>query len=82
MNFVIGKDLRFTNRSPDTDQIVLQSFDCEVLAELSMQKVGPLQLPLPITIGLDLIYEDGARFTSVSGQIVRTVSLKVEPADR
>src|SRR5215813_9520276 len=38
----------------DADAIVGQSFDGEVLAELSIDEVGPLQLLLPITIRVDL----------------------------
>jgi hypothetical protein len=59
----------------DAHSIVEQSFDREVLAELSGDKVAPLQLPLPIGIRFDLINEDGPLFTSVPGQVALTVSV-------
>ena len=43
--------------------IVGQSFDREVLAELSVCEVGPVQLLLPVVIGFDLIFEDGSLLT-------------------
>src|SRR2546426_11954026 len=59
----------------DTHGIVGQSFDREVLAELSGDEVGPLQLLLPIAVRFDLIDEDGALLTPVSGQVALTVSV-------
>src|SRR5438309_5985352 len=47
---------------PDADHLVGQSFDGEILSELStgvtVAQVRPLQLILPITIRLDLVHED------------------------
>jgi hypothetical protein len=40
-------------------------FDREVLAELSVDEIGPLQLPLPIAIRFDPIDEDGPLLTPV-----------------
>src|SRR5438309_9385984 len=59
----------------DANGIVGQSFDREVLAELSVDEVGPLQLPLPIAIRFDLVDEDGALLTPVPGQVALTVSV-------
>src|SRR5262249_21229921 len=51
-----GADLiTFTN----AHSIVRQSFDCEVLAELSVNEVASLQLLLPVTIRFDLVNEYG-----------------------
>jgi hypothetical protein len=58
--------------------IVGQAFDREVLAELSMDEVGPLQLRLPIAIRFDLINEDGALLTPVSGKVALAVSLQIQ----
>src|SRR5713226_2606991 len=65
----------------DAHGIVGQSFDGEVLAELSGDEVGPLQLLLPIAVRFDLVDEDGSLLTSVSGQITLTVSVEIQPAD-
>src|SRR5712691_5685675 len=58
-----------------------KSFDREVLAELSMDEVGPLQLLLPIAIRFDLVDEDGALFTPVPSHVTLTVSGQIQPAD-
>src|SRR5262245_379623 len=58
-----------------THNIVGQSFDCKVLAELSVDEVGPLQLLLPIAIRFDLVYEDGALLTPMPDQVALAVSL-------
>src|SRR5262249_47582845 len=65
----------------DAHRIVGQSFDREVLAELAMDEVGPLQLFLPIAIRFDLVDEDGALLTPVPGQVALTVSVEIQPAD-
>jgi hypothetical protein len=65
----------------DARNIVGHSFDREVLAELSMNEVGPLQALLPIAIRFDLINEDGSLLTPVSGQVALTVSVQIQPAE-
>ena len=52
----------------------------EVLAELAVDEVGPPQLLLPIAIRLDLVDEDGALLTPVSGQVALSVSVQIEAA--
>jgi hypothetical protein len=64
----------------DAHGIVGQSFDREVLAELSVDEVCPLQLLLPIAIRFDLVDEDGPLLASVPGQIALTVSVQIQPA--
>src|SRR6516162_7015287 len=65
----------------DTNGIVRQSLDREVLAELSVDKIGPLQVLLPVAIRFDLVDEDGLLLTSVADQIALTVSFQIQPAD-
>jgi hypothetical protein len=65
----------------DAHGIIGQSFDRKVLAELSVDEVGPLQQLLPIAIRFDLVDEDGALFAPVAGQVALTVSIQVQPAD-
>src|SRR5215467_14197088 len=59
----------------DAHGIIGQSFDREVLAELSVDEIGPLQLLLPKVIRFDLVDEDGALLTPVPGQVTLTVSV-------
>ena len=65
----------------DANGIVRQSFDREVLAELSVDEVGPLELVLPVAIRFDLVDEDGSLLTPVAGQVALTVSVQIQPAD-
>src|SRR3989441_8431922 len=65
----------------DAHGIVGQSFDREVLAELSGDEVGPLQLLLPIAVRFDLIDEDRALLASVTPEIPLSVAVNVEPPD-
>ena len=65
----------------DVNGIVRQSFDREVLAELSVDKVGPLELVLPVAIRFDLVDEDGSLLTPVAGQVALAVSVQIQPAD-
>src|SRR6516164_8967698 len=64
----------------DTNGIVRQSLDREVLAELSVDKVGPLQVLLPVAIRFDLVDEDGLLLTAVANQIALPVSFQIQPA--
>ena len=65
----------------DADDVIGQAFDREVLAELSGDEVGPLQLRFPVAVRLDLVDEDGALLTAVSGQVALTVAVQMQPAD-
>src|SRR5215813_6302978 len=65
----------------DADGIVGQSFDREVLAELSMDEVSPRQLLLPIAVRFNLVDKDGSLLTPVPGQVALTVSVEAQSAD-
>src|SRR6516165_6174920 len=65
----------------DANGIVGQSFDREVLAELSVDEVGPLQPLLPVAIRFDLVDKRGSLLTPVAGQVALAVSVQVQPAD-
>jgi hypothetical protein len=65
----------------DAHGIVGQSFDREVLAELSTDEVRSVQLLLPIAVRFDLLHEDGALLTPVPGQVTLTVSVQIQPND-
>src|SRR5215469_5787281 len=65
----------------DTNGIVRQPLDREILAELSVDKVGSLQVLLPVAIRFDLVDEDGLLLTAVANQIALTVSFQIQPAD-
>jgi len=65
----------------DAHGIVGQSFDRKVLAELSVNEVGPVQLLLPMAIRFDLVDEDGALLATVPGQVALTVSVEIQPGN-
>src|SRR5277367_2911435 len=65
----------------DADDIISQSFDRKVLAELPVHEIVPLQLRLPVAIRFNLINEDGSMLTAVPCQVALTVTLQVQPAD-
>src|SRR5262249_17840721 len=62
----------------DAHHVVGQSVDREVLAELSVDEVAPLQLLLPMAVRFDLVDVDRALLTSVSAQIALTVSVEIQ----
>src|SRR5215472_8537194 len=64
----------------DTNGIVRQPLDREILAELSVYEVSPLQLLLPVAIRFDLVDEDGLLFTPVTDQVALTVSFQIQLA--
>jgi hypothetical protein len=59
----------------DANGIVGQSFDREVLAELSVDEVGPVQLLMPVAIRFGLVDEGGSLLTPVAAQVALTVSV-------
>src|SRR5262249_22579739 len=65
----------------DADLIVRQSLHREVLAELSKHEVLASELPFPITIGIDLIDENGPVLATVTMQISLAVAVDVQPPD-
>lgn len=66
----------------DAHGMVGQSLDREILAELSMDEVGSLELLLPMAIGFDLVGEDGALLASVPGPVALPVSVEVNRPTR
>jgi hypothetical protein len=78
-------DLEYCGTDPktvaDAYLIIGQSFDGEVLAELSVGEVGPAQLLLPVLIRIVLVHEDGSLLTPVSSKITLTVSVQIQSAD-
>ena len=60
--------------------IVGQSFDREVLAELSVNEILPLQLLLPVAIRFDLVDEDGALLAPVTAFVALTVPVQIQSA--
>jgi hypothetical protein len=65
----------------DTDLIVVEPLDGEVLTELSVDEVAPGQLMLPIPVRADLIDEHCALLAPMSGEITLTVPVHVQLAD-
>src|SRR5262249_42664723 len=65
----------------DAHLIVGEALDREVLAELSIDEIGPPELLLPVAVRFDLVDEDRPLFTPVPGQVALTVSVQVQPAD-
>src|SRR6185437_783132 len=65
----------------DANGIVGQSLDREVLAELSVDEVRPLQLFLPEAIGFDLVDEDSTLLAPMAGQVALTVPVEVQAPD-
>jgi hypothetical protein len=65
----------------DANGIVRQSFNRKILAELSIDEVGSVQLFPPVAIGFDLIDEGGSLFAAVATQIGLAVSFQIQPAD-
>ena len=65
----------------DADLVVAESFDGEVLAELSVDEVVSSELALPVPIRVDLVDEHRTLLAAVPRQIALTVAVDVEPAD-
>src|SRR5262245_8059737 len=65
----------------DAHRFVGQSFNGEVLTELSVDEVRPLQLLLPVAVRFDLIDVDRTLLSPVSGQVALTVSVEIQTAD-
>src|SRR5580692_7608303 len=59
----------------DAYGIIGQSFDREILAELSLDEVSPVQLLLPMAIRFDLVDENGSLLAPVPAQVALAVSL-------
>src|SRR5262249_46232675 len=62
----------------DTDLVVAEPFDREVLAELSVDEVVAFKLAFPVPVGVELIDEDGTLLPAVPGEITLPVALDVE----
>src|ERR1700753_3883705 len=66
---------------PDADLVVGQAVHGEVLAELAEGEVVPLQIALPVVVGLDLVDEHRAHLTAVPAPVPLAVTIDVQPPD-
>ncbi len=64
----------------DADLVVAEAVDREVLAELAVDQVVAPELSLPVSIGIDLVDEDGPLLAPVAGGVALPVALDVERA--
>ena len=67
-------------RRASADLVGAESFDGEVLAELSVDEVVSSELAFPVTIGIDLVNEHRTLLAAVPRQIALTVAVNIEPA--
>ena len=64
----------------DADLVVAEAVDREVLAELAVDQVVAPELSLPVSIGIDLVDEDGPLLAPVAGSVALSVALDIEGA--
>jgi hypothetical protein len=65
----------------DADLVISQSFDREVLAELSEGEIAAAQKALPVLIRVDLVDKDGPLLSSVTFEISLRITINVEFAN-
>src|ERR1700688_1815230 len=62
----------------DADLVIGKAIDGEVLAELTILEIMPLQLLLPVAVGIELIDHHGAMLSAVPCQVSLSVAVEVE----
>ncbi len=62
----------------DTDLVVAEPFDREVLAELPVDEVGAFELLFPVSVGVELVDEDGTLLATVPRDVALPVTFDVE----
>jgi hypothetical protein len=62
----------------DADLVIRKAIDCQVLAELTILGVVTLELHLPVTIGVELIYHHSPMLSAVTCEVALTVTVEVE----
>jgi hypothetical protein len=63
---------------PDADLGIWQTIDCQVLPELTVLQVVPLEVCLPISIGIELIDHHRAMLTAVTDEVTLPVAVKIK----
>ena len=64
----------------NADLIIGKTIDGEILTELAILKVLPLQLLLPVTVGVELIHHQGAMLSAVPCKVALAIAIQVETA--
>ena len=62
----------------DADLTIGEPIDSEVLAELAILKVLPLQVLLPVAIRVELIHHQGAVLPAVSCEVPLAIAIEIE----
>ncbi len=61
------------------DLVVGKPVHGEVLAELAVAGVVPLQLLLPVAVGVQLVDQHGTLLATVSGEVALPVAVQIQP---
>ena len=64
----------------DADHVVGETLDGEVLPELPVDEVVPVELALPVLVGVELVDEHRALLAAVSGKVALAVAVDVQAA--
>jgi hypothetical protein len=64
----------------DADLIIGKTFYRQVLAELTVLRVVPLKMLLPVAIGVELIDHYGAVLSAVSCEVALSITIEIETA--
>jgi hypothetical protein len=65
----------------DADLVVGQAIDGEVLADLTVAQAVATEVLLPMSVGLELVHQDGSLLATVAVQAALSVPIDVAPPD-
>ena len=66
----------------DTNLVVREPVDREILAEIAVGKVRPTQIFAPVTVGIELIDQNGPLLTAMTGKIALPVPSQIQPCGK
>jgi hypothetical protein len=64
----------------NADVAIGKTLDGEVLTEVAILKILPLQLLRPVTVGVELIHHQGAMLSAVPCKVALAIAIQVETA--
>ncbi len=64
----------------NADLVIGKALDGEVLTEVAILKVLPLQLIRPVAVGVELIHHQGAMLSAVACKVTLAIAIQIETA--
>ncbi|MGA8194274.1 MAG: hypothetical protein WB902_12975, partial [Acetobacteraceae bacterium] len=64
----------------DTDLVIGEALDCEVLAEIPGHEIRPSKIARPVAVGIELVDHKRTLLAAMAAEVALAVAIEIQPA--